>query len=135
MGRLDEDFARLAALLDLPGAPLPRCRAQGTGTSAERMRRYAAHYDGATRRLVEALYAADLEFTGCGFDDGRVSVAVAARAPGARCPAPRRRPLGTLPARAWRGLWSLRAGLEARILRVPAVRRAVRPLALRRGPG
>ena len=135
--RIDEDFGRLAALLDLPAAPLPRCRDSGSGAGEERARRYAAHYDGATRRLVEALYASDLEFTGCGFDDGRVSVAVPRRASGtrARRPAPARRPLGTLPARAWRGLWSLEAGMTARLLRLPPVWRAVRPLALRRGPG
>ena len=137
VGRLDEDFARLAEVLGLPAAALPRRRAQGTGTGVERLRRYAAHYDGATRRLVEELYASDLAFTGCGFDDGRVSVAVPGRAPGApaRRPAPARRALRTFPARAWRGLWSLEAGMTARVLRVPAVWRAVRPLALRRGPG
>ena len=137
VGRLDEDFARLAALLDLPAAPLPRLRDSGAGSGAERARRYAGYYDGATRRLVEALYAADLAFTGFGFDDGRTAVAVPAHPCGAppRRPAPGRRPLRTLPARAWRAVWSRQAGLEARILGVPAVRRAVRPLALLRGPG
>ena len=137
VGRIDEDFARVADLLGLPDSPLPRCNAHGTGSGAGRIRRYAAHYDGATRRLVERIYGSDLEFTGCGFDDGRTAVAVPGRGAGAavRRPAPGRRPLKTLPARAWRGLWSLEAGLESRILRLPAVRRAVRPLALLRGPG
>ena len=135
VGRLDEDFARLAALLDLSGAPLPRHRDSGAGSGAARARRYAAHYDRTARRLVEDLYAADLAFTGCGFDDGRVSVAVPRHAPGARRRAPGRRPLATLPARSWHALWSLSAGVEARLLRLPAVWRAVRPLALRRGPG
>ena len=137
VGRLDADFARLAALLDLPAAPLPRHRDSGAGSGAARARRYAAHYDAATRRLVEQLYAADLDFTGCGFDDGRTAVAVpglAGMSP-VRRPAPARRPLATLPARALRELWSCSAGLEARLLRLPAVWRAVRPLALRRGPG
>ena len=137
VGRLDADFARLAALLDLPAAPLPRHRDSGAGSGAARARRYAAHYDAATRRRVEELYAADLAFTGCGFDDGRTAISVPGRggiAP-ARRPAPSRRPLATLPARAWRELWSLSAGVEARLLRLPAVWRAVRPLALRRGPG
>ena len=137
VGRLDEDFARLAALLDLPAAPLPRHRDSGAGSGAARARRYAMHYDSATRRLVEDLYASDLEFTGCGFDDGRGAVSVPGRAGGAppRRPAPARRPPGTLPARAWHALWSLSARVEARLLRRPAVWRAVRPLALRRGPG
>ena len=137
VGRIDEDFSRLRDLLGLPAAALFWRRASGTEAGRERMRRYAAHYDGATRRVVEDLYAADLEFTGWGFDDGRTAVAVPGRAAGAAAgrPAPWRRPLRTLPARAWRGLWSLEAGVEEGVLRVPAVRRAVRPLALWRSPG
>ncbi len=137
VGRIDEDFARLAGLLDLPAAPLLWRKASGTEAGAGRSRRYAAYYDGETRRLVEALYAPDLEFTGCGFDDGRTAVTVPGRAcvTMARCPAPRRRPLRTLPARAWRALWSLEAVVEARILYMPSVKRAVRPLAARYGPG
>ena len=137
VGRLDEDFARLSELLGLPGGAFPRRNARGAGTAAARSRRYAAHYDGVTRRLVEELYASDLAFTGCGFDDGRGAVTVPRRASGlaARRPAPARRPAGTLPARAWHALWSLSAVVEARIVRLPAVWRALRPLALRRGPG
>ena len=136
VGRIDEDFARLADLLSLPAAPLLWCKASGTDAGIERLGRYAAYYDGATRRLVEEIYAADLEFTGCGFDDGRTAVAVAAHATGAPARRPAwRRPLRTLPARVWRRLWSLEAGVEARILSIPAVWRAVRPLAAWRGPG
>ena len=83
VGRLDEDFARLAALLGLPEAPLPRRNAMGPGSGVERSRCYASYYDGATRRLVEEIYAADREFTGCGFDDGRTAVAVPGRGTGA----------------------------------------------------
>ena len=140
--RLDEDFARLSELLGLPGGAFPRRNARGAGTGAARSRRYAAHYDGVTRRLVEELYASDLAFTGCGFDDGRGAVTVprrasglAARRPAPLRPAPARRPAGTLPARAWHALWSLSAVVEARIVRLPPVWRALRPLALRRGPG
>ena len=135
VGRLDADFARLAALLELPAAPLPRRNARAAGTGIARTRAYAAYYDGTTRRLVEALYAPDIEFTGCGFEDGCTAMAVRARGAPARRPAPARRALRTLPARAWRGLWSLEAGVTARLLRLPAVWRAVRPLARRRGPG
>ena len=134
VGCLDADFARLAELLALPASPLPRHRDSGAGSGAARTRRYASYYDGATRRLVESLYASDLEFTGCGFEDARV----AARRPGiatARRETPARRPPGTLPARAWRALWSLEARATARLLRLPALWRSVRPLALRRGPG
>ena len=137
VGRLDEDFARLGELLGLPRAPLPRRNAMGPGSGLERQRRYATYYDGATRRLVEALYAADLEFTGCGFDDGRTAVAVPGRGTGRRRDVrpPGRRPLRTLPARVWRELWSLEAGAEARLLRVAAALRVMRPLAAWRGPG
>ena len=139
VGRLDEDFERLRELLGLPAAPLPWRRASGTEAGAERMRRYAARYDGPARRVVEELYAADLEFTGWGFDHGRTAVAVTGRRDGAPrrrdVPPPWRRPLRTLPARARRWLWSLEAAVGERILRAPGVWRAVRPLALRRGPG
>ena len=135
VGRIEEDFGRLQGLLGLDAAPLARTRVSGPETGARRMRAYATHYDRATRRLVEALYASDLEFTGCGFDDGRTAVSVPAPGAPARRAAPERRPLRTLPARAWRAAWSLEAGITGRILRLPAVWRAVRPLALRRGPG
>ena len=85
MERLDEDFARPAELLGLPRASLPRRNATGPEADVERQRRYAAYYDGATRRLVEALYAADLELTGCGFDDGRTVVAAPGRGPTRAC--------------------------------------------------
>ena len=90
VGRLDEDFARLAALLDLPAAPLPRRRARGAEAGAARTRAYAAYYDGETRRLVETLYASDIEFTGCGFEDGRTAVSVPGR--GSRDPGAASRP-------------------------------------------
>ncbi len=132
--RLGEDFARLADELGLPGTPLPRRRASGPLDGVERTRRYLSYYDGGTRRLVETLYASDLAFTGCGFDDGRLAVTVPGRVSPPRRP-PVRRSLRTLPARAWRGLWSLSAGVEARIVRAPGFRRLVRVLADRRGPG
>ena len=125
--RIDEDFARLRRVLDLPDAPLPRHNESGADACD------AACYDRATRRRVEALYAADLALIAGGLGDGRGAPAWPG-APAARRP-PERRPLRTLPARAWRALWSLEAGLEGRLLRRGALRHALRPLAARRGPG
>ncbi len=132
VGRIDEDFACLAGLLGLPAAALPRINASGPPRPGPRS--YAACYDRATRRTVETLYASDLAFTGCGFDDAR---AAAVPRNGAGLPARRSggRPLRTLPARVWHGLWSRQAQLEGRLLRVPGVRRMLRPLELGRGPG
>ena len=141
--RIDGDFARLGELLGLPaGPPLPR-RRESVRCSVEspeaRRRRCAAHYDAATRRLVEDLYASDLEFTGCGFGDGCILAAAPGRAGVSVSPArpavPARRPMATLPARAWFGLCSLWSLAGDRLVDLTAVRRAVRPLALRRGPG
>ena len=122
---MEAHWRRLADLLGLPAAAAFNRNTSGTGAGTERAMQYRACYDDATRRLVEEIYAADLDFTGCGFDDGRMAVAVAAR-PGAR-PARRRR-AGTLPARAWHGLRSFEIGLEERIVRRAPLRRILRPL-------
>ena len=139
VGRMEEDFAGLGRLLGLPDAPLPRCNASGArGVTA--CGGYARHYEAFTRRAAETLYAADIAFTGCAFGEGRRSMACQGKTArhrmrnAVRLP-PARRPLRTLPARVRRELWSLRAGLEAGVLRVPAVRRLLRPPAARRGPG
>ena len=117
------DWRRLADMLDLPAAALPARNAAGPGA---RDGGYAAHYDGATRRLVEEIYAADLEFTGCGFEHGRLAVAVAAR-PVAAPPA-RRRPAGRRLARARHRLLGLGTGVGDRVLRKAGLRRILRPL-------
>ena len=134
--RMEEGFARLKEELGLPGPPLQRRRASGPLDGAERTRRYLSYYDAPTRRLVETLYRSDLAFTGCGFEDGRLSVAVRRHTAAPRALSPgrssARRPPGAL---LWRGLWSLSAGVEARILRLAGVRRIVHWRAARRGPG
>ena len=131
---IDEDFSRLADMLDLPGIRLSDRNTSGMGVRRDGARRYAAYYDAATRRLVEDLYTADLDFTGYGFDEGRPMIAVPARK--AETPATRqtrRRSVGTLLARAWRRLWPIEVHFEARILRSTTVRRLLRPLKRLRG--
>ena len=131
---IDEDFARLAPMLGLPGAALPARNASGPGAGSGGNAHYAAHYDPVTRRLVEEIYGADLAFTGRGFHGGRSAIAAPRRA----CAGPAGRPAGrrsvrTLPARAWRGLWSLEVHIEERVLRSAAARRLLRPLKALRG--
>ena len=126
------DWRRLGEMLGLSGAALPARNAAEPAPGTGRRAGYAAFYDGATRRLVEDIYAADLAFTGCGFDEGRLSIAVAGRR--ARCAAahpPRR--AGVRLARAWHRLRSFEVGVEDRILRNDALRRMFRPLGRLRG--
>ena len=122
------DWRRLSDTLGLPAAALPGGNAAGPGAGGAHPTRYAGYYDRATRRLVEDIYAADLDFTGCGFYDGRRSAALAARpvAPAPR--AVRRRRTGLRLARGWHRLCSLEVAVEARILRSTALRRLLRPL-------
>ena len=127
------DFFRLAGILGLPDVALPHLNTSGIGGGSGPEGRYTAYYDDATRRLVEDLYAADLAFTGCGFDDGRTRVAVPARMSWAAARPTRRRSARTLPARVWRSLWSLEIRIEAWILRHATVRRLLRPLKRLRG--
>ena len=126
------DWRRLGGLLGLPAVALPGCNAAEPGTGRGRREGYAAYYDGATRRLVEDIYAADLDFTGCGFDDGRVSIAVAGRR--ASCAAAHLpRGAGSRLARAWHRVRSFEVGVEDRSLRNDALRRILRPLGRVRG--
>ena len=122
---MEADFRRLGDRLGLPAIALFERNSRGTGI--ERGGEYRAYYDDATRRLVEDVYAADLEFTGCGFEDGRTMIAVAVRA------TTRRRRAGTLLARAWHHLRSLEIGVEARVLHHAKLRRILRPLGRLRG--
>ena len=117
-------------MLDLPDTALPARNAAGPGAGDAG---YAAHYDGATRRLVEEIYRADLDFTGCGFDDGRLAVAVAGRPVAARPGPARSRPAGRRLARAWHRLRALEAGVGDRMLREDGLRRVLRPLGRLRG--
>ena len=121
---LEADFERLRGVLDLPGAALGRRNVSVAPAGAERP--WRSYYDGATRRLVEEIYAADLEFTGCGFDDAPATPPVAAR------PVRRRRGR-TLPARLSRRLWALELRLEERIRGSAMLRRILRPLKRLRG--
>ena len=121
---LEADFERLRGVLDLPGAALGRRNVSVAPAGAERP--WRSYYDGATRRLVEEIYAADLEFTGCGFDDAPATPPVAAR------PVRRRRGR-TLPARLSRRLWALELRLEERIRDSAMLRRILRPLKRLRG--
>lgn len=107
---LDADFERLRRILALPGAAVGHRNASvgpdGPG------RPWRSHYDDATRRLVEEIYAADLEFTGCGFDGGP------ATPPAAMRPARRRGARGS-PAHLARRLWSLEIPRPGRPSRFP----------------
>lgn len=127
---IEEDFARLADMLALPDIPLPRRNSSGHDGRDP----YADYYDDATRRLVEEIYAADFEFTGYGFQDGRTTVAVPA--PGfprmAAHPARDRNP-ATLPRRLWRRLCALEIRAETRIIRSARMRRLLRSLKKLRG--
>ena len=121
---LEADFERLRGVLELPGAALGRRNVSVAPAGAERP--WRSYYDGATRRLVEEIYAADLEFTGCGFDDAPATPPVAARPF-------RRRRRRTLPARLSRRLWALELRLEERIRGSAMLRRILRPLKRLRG--
>ena len=127
--RIDKDFARLARMLGLPEAALPAHNAAGMTPGRERGTGYAAHYDKGTRRRVEDLYAADLAFTGCGFDDGRTVLAVPVQAPAAvPQPSARRRAARTWLALVRFRLCALEVAFEAWLRRFAAVRRLLRPL-------
>ena len=132
MGDMAADWRRLGVRLGLPAAPLPDRNAAEPGTGRRPQKGYAAFFDVATRRLVEDIYAADLDFTGCGFDDGRLSITVAGRRePCAAAHPPRR--VGSRLARAWHRLRSFEFGVEDWILRNEALRRILRPLGRLRG--
>ena len=125
---IDADFSRLADMLGLPDPGLHDRNASGVGTRGGNGERYAAYYDAATRRLVEEIYAADFEFTGCGFHDGRTTI-VAPISPPIMPKGPvRSRRIGTLPARVWYRLRPIEIGIEKWILRSAVVRCLVRPL-------
>ena len=133
---MDADFARLGERLDLPGAALPERNASGRETGAARAGRYRSYYDGAARRLVEDIYAADLEFTGCRFESARPAAPRARKdatcQPRPRPPRRRGRAARCL-ARLWHALWSSEVRLEQRIRACAPLRRLLRPLKALRG--
>ena len=131
---LEADFRRLRGMLNLPRAALLAYNASPGPPGADEDCGYRAHYDDATRRLVEALFAADLDFTGARFHDGGVTVAVSGLPSAARRKRPvRRRTPATLPARAWSRLCALEVRAEAWVRRFAALRLVFRPLVRLRG--
>ena len=128
------DWRRLVDMLELPAAALPVCNAAVAGAGDARSGRYAVEYDDATRRLVEEIYAADFEFTGCSFGDRRrlatpgpgLGAAGAGIQTGQRPARPRG--AGLLAARMRHRAWSYRVSVEARLLRCKPLRRILKPL-------
>ena len=107
---LERDFGRVRETLGMPLLPLMRSNAAApAGVGA---RGYAAYYDGPTRRLVEALYARDLELLGYSFD-----AAAGGGAPGG---APRAAPRRAARAGQVELAWSQRAGRSVRRARLAA---------------
>ena len=136
---LEADLGRLAELLGfpdprLPDFGLPVSNSSGFGSRTGNGERYAAYYDGATRRLVEDIYAADFAFTGYDFHDGRTMIAVPASefSAAVRRPA-RRRSMGMLSARVWHRLWSVEIRVEEWLLRSATARGLLHLLGKLRG--
>ena len=125
--RMEKDFDRLREALGLPGMALARHNVSASGAGPERP--WAHWYDEAARRRVEALYAADLDFTGDGFDDGRRVFPMPAPGPcalpGGGAP---RRPVRTRIAGLRFRLGALEVGFEAWLRRFPIARRILRPI-------
>ena len=121
---VEADFRRVRAILGLPAFELPNRNTSGLGAGIERRRRYRGYYDDATRRLVEDLYAADLEFTGCG---GTHDDTVPARPSPRTLRTPRRR-AGTFFARVWFNLSSSEVCVRAWYIRHLVTRHLLRPL-------
>ena len=131
----EADLRRVAQILELPAPGAVRRNASGCGAGRARRERYRAYFDGETRRLVEEMYAADLEFTGCRFDGARPAGMAPGRRAGGRTPPGRRSTggLGRILARLRFRLSSLEVRLEARIRRSATARRILRPLRRLRG--
>ena len=139
IGRVEDmaaDWRRLGDMLGLPGVALAVRNAAGGDADAGRGGRYRAHYDAAARRLVEAIYAADLAFTGCRFEDGRSAGFPVLRErpgrPNPPVPAWHRR-VGRFLSRLHFALESFEVGIECRVRRSARLRRLLRPLKRLRG--
>ena len=116
---MSRDFERLRVILDLPAAPLSERNRSGAENGP-----WAAHYDGATRRIVEELYAADLEFTGCAFGAGAPPGTPLRRPPGKRVE--RRTGPRALAARARFALVTAEVGTAAWVAQSAPARRILR---------
>ena len=68
----------MAETLGLPAPEPPHRNSSDFEAGAGRRERYRACYDGETRRLVEEVYAADIDFTGCRFDDPHAALVLPA---------------------------------------------------------
>ncbi len=128
---MEADFDRVRHELGLPGFALERRNVSAAASGRDRP--WMSHYDKATRGLVEEIYAADLAFTGCSFNDGCSTVLVAAPARPAESNRRVQHRLRTWPARVFRHLWALEIRLEERIRGSATLRRMLRPLKRLRG--
>ena len=127
---MESDFDRVRHVLGLPRFALEHRNVSAAASGCDRP--WTSHYDKATRRLVEEIYAADLAFTGCGFDNGCSAVPVAALArPGVEPPDTPH--LRIWLARVFRRLWALEIRLEEHIRASATLRRMLRPLKRLRG--
>ena len=132
---LEADLRRVAQILGLPAPGAVHRNSSGCGAGRARRERYRAYFDGETRRLVEEIYAADLEFTGCRFDGARPAGMAPGRRTRGRAPPGRRSTgrVGRILARLWFRLSSLEVRLEERIRGSATLRRLLRPLRRLRG--
>ena len=134
---IDSDFSRLAEMLGLPDAGLPDLNSSGVVSPVGNGSGYAGYYDDATRQLVEEIYAADLAFTGCGYYDGRTTIAIPSPPPrvAERQAARRRsRSKGMLLARIRHRMRALEIRMETQLMRLATARRLFRrPVAKLRG--
>ena len=131
----EADLQRVAQILELLAPEAVHRNSSGCGAGRARRERYRAYFDGDTRRLVEEMYGADLEFTGCRFDDARPAGIAPGRRTRGQTPRGRRSAggVGRILARLRFRLSSLEVRLVERIRRSATLWRLLRPLRRLRG--